>query len=97
MLISAPEVVVVCCNSFWGHCYFTAATAPAWMCEFGPVPDNDFSSVGGLQPSSVLCRVWMHTPSALPTLGCGCEVTASGFVLKWIVDLVSCCGNIMLQ
>ncbi|GMH24774.1 hypothetical protein Nepgr_026617 [Nepenthes gracilis] len=65
----------------------------------GEVPDDDFSSAGGLQPSSVLCRValWMHTPSALPPLGCGCGVTASGFVLKWIVDLVSSCGNIMLQ
>ncbi|GMH29487.1 hypothetical protein Nepgr_031330 [Nepenthes gracilis] len=56
-------------------------------------------STGGLQPSSVLCSValWTHTPSALPPLGCGYEVTASGFVLKWIVDLVSCCGNFMLQ
>ncbi|GMH16179.1 hypothetical protein Nepgr_018020 [Nepenthes gracilis] len=41
--------------------------------------------------------LWMQTPSALPPLGCGCEVTASGFVLQWIVDLGSCCGNIMLQ
>ncbi|GMH31880.1 hypothetical protein Nepgr_033724 [Nepenthes gracilis] len=79
------EVVVVCCDSFRGHCYFFVAHfAPAWMCEFGPVHDNDFDSLVGCNPA----RYWaewlsrMHTPSALPYVGLWVCGNASRFCLE---------------